>query len=171
MTDRRSVALDTSFWTVGFRADVLQYLFEFFAVHAPPAVRGEILAPDPGYPNRVYGYAAWFRVLEERDLLVSTTPGTSMPLFGRGESEAIALAREHGWWLLMNDSRPVQFAQQAGITVITVPTFIVYLYERGRIALAAARKKLSLIVSWTGRQIMASAEQDLDTLARQQGES
>ena len=48
--------LDISFWVVGHRVDVLTYLFRFFTVCIPEAVRAEVLAPDPRYPQRVYGY-------------------------------------------------------------------------------------------------------------------
>ena len=52
--------LDTSFQVVGYRVDVLTYLFWFFMVCVPEAVRTEVLAPDPRYAHRVYGYQELF---------------------------------------------------------------------------------------------------------------
>ena len=54
--------LDTSFWVVGHRVDVLTYLFRFFTVCVPEALRTEVLAPDPRYPHPVYGYQELFRL-------------------------------------------------------------------------------------------------------------
>ena len=62
--------LDTSFWVVGHRVDVLSYLFRFFMVCVPDVVRDEVLAPDPRYPLRVYGYQEFFRLLEAQGALL-----------------------------------------------------------------------------------------------------
>ena len=159
-------ALDTSFWTVGHRADVVSYLFDYFVVHVPPAVRDEILAVDPDYPRRIYGYASLFRVLESRGLLPAELPAQAFRRFGRGEAEALALAQERGWWLLMNDSRPSLFAAQVGISTLSVPSFVFYLYEREVLSLASAELKLRIIAEYTSQSVMQPALQALDQLAR-----
>src|SRR3712207_3671185 len=117
MAGTRPAALDTSFWTVGHRADVLQYLFEYFQVHVPPTVRGEILAVDARYPRRRYGNAELFRVLEGAGLIRSAAPSGVDTRFGRGEAEALALAQAHGWWLLINDRGPLLHARSLRIRV------------------------------------------------------
>ena len=42
--------METSFWVLGHRIDVLSYLFRFFDLFVP-RVRSEVLAPDSRYPN------------------------------------------------------------------------------------------------------------------------
>ncbi len=50
--EKQSAVMETSFWVLGHRVDVLSYLFRFFTVFVPEAVRVEVLAPDPRYPHR-----------------------------------------------------------------------------------------------------------------------
>src|SRR5262249_51090487 len=66
--------LDTSFWVIGHRVDVLSYLFRFFTVCVPDAVRHEVLSPDSRYPMRVYGYQEFFRLLEAQGALHIRNP-------------------------------------------------------------------------------------------------
>lgn len=91
--------METSFWVLGHRVDVLSYLFRFFAVFAPEAVRAEILAPDPRYPQRVYGYQEMFRLLEAQGTLAIRNPTQSLSQFHAGGAAALALGE--GWWLLL----------------------------------------------------------------------
>jgi hypothetical protein len=56
--------METSFWVLGYQVDILSYLFRFFTVYVPEAVRVAVLAPDLRYPQRVYGYQEMFRRLE-----------------------------------------------------------------------------------------------------------
>lgn len=50
--------METSFWVLGHRVDVLSYLFRFFTIFVPEVVRNEVLAPDPRCPQRVFLYLA-----------------------------------------------------------------------------------------------------------------
>jgi hypothetical protein len=72
--EKPPAVIDTSFRVLGHRVDVLSYLFRFFTVIVPDAVRGELLAPDPRYPQRVYGYQEIFRLLEGQKALVIRNP-------------------------------------------------------------------------------------------------
>jgi hypothetical protein len=162
--------LDTSFWTVGHRADVLPYLFDYFSIHAPPAVRDEILAADPTHPRRVYGYAALFRLLEEQGLLLVEEPAAPQLRFGLGEAAALALAGERQWRLLINDWRPMLSATQREIRVVSVPSFIFLLYEREVISLAGAQRKLDLIAANTSPAVIRPIRRILRRLARRRGE-
>lgn len=159
-------AFDTSFWTVGHRADVLQYALSAFAFRATPAVRAEILTPDPRFPRRRYGYAELYRLLESRGMLPVVEPATAGERFGRGEAEAIALAHEHGWWLLINDYRPRQYARGLGIRTITVPALIFRLYVQEMLSLTSAERKLDLIEAVTSQAVLSPVRQALDQLAR-----
>jgi predicted nucleic acid-binding protein len=170
MTELQQAALDTSFWVVGHRADVLPYLFEFFAVHLPPAVRAEITAVEPRYPRRRYGYAALFRVLEECGLFTAAAPVQVESRYRRGEAEAIVLATERGMTVLINDRRPLAYARSLGVTCISVADFIVYLYERERLSRASAEVKLGLIEPFTSPSVLAPARVVMAALVRARGE-
>jgi hypothetical protein len=158
-------AFDTSFWTVGHRADVLQYALSTFGFRAPPAVRKEILAPDLRFPRRRYGYAELYRLLEGRGLLPVVAPTAVGDRYGHGEAEAIALAQEHGWWLLINDYRPRQYARSLGIRTITVPALIFRLYVQEVISVTSAERKLDLIEAVTSQAVLSPVRHALDRLA------
>ena len=92
----------------------------------PEAVRAEVLAPDPRYPHRVYGYQELFRLLEAQGALALRNPIQRVPQLHAGEAAALALARNEDWWLLLNEQRVLTFAPQQGLKAVTVPEFIVY---------------------------------------------
>lgn len=155
---------------MGHRADVIPYLFDLFVVHVPPAVKAEILAPDPYYPRRRYGHAELFRLLESRGLLPVAIPSHQESRFGLGEAAALALARERGWRLLINDYRPLAYANQHGIRTMSVASFILLLYAQETISLTSAGRKLELIGNNTSPQIMDPARRVLARLADRKGE-
>ncbi len=162
--------METSFWVLGHRVDVLSYLFRFFTVFVPEAVRNEVLAPDPRYPQRVYGYQEMFRLLEGQGLLSIRNPTGVHPQFHRGEAMALALAEEEGWWLLINEQRPLTLARQRGIKAVTVPELIVYLYQAQILSYHSAANKLDGIATNTAQIVMQAARQSLEALAQSRGE-
>jgi predicted nucleic acid-binding protein len=162
--------LDTSFWVVGHRVDVLTYLFRFFTVCVPEAVRAEVLAPDPRYPQRVYGYQELFRLLEAQGVLATRNPTQRVPRFHAGEAAALALARDEGWWLLLNEQRALTFARQHSIKAVTVPEFIVYLYDVQLLSARSAMVKLDGIAANTGQRVMQAARDAFVALAQRRGE-
>lgn len=89
---KQFAVLETSFWVLGHRVDFLTYLFRFFDVYVPTAVREEVLAPDPRYPHRVYGYQEMFRLLEDQSAVAIRDPIQPLRQFHAGEAAAIALA-------------------------------------------------------------------------------
>ena len=54
-------------------------------------------------------------------------PAQRVPQLHAGEATALALARDEGWWLLVNEQRALTLARQQGVKAVTVPEFIVYL--------------------------------------------
>jgi predicted nucleic acid-binding protein len=170
MAPSQPAVLDTSFWTVGHRADVLQYMFREFTVHVPPAVRDEVLRVDARYPRRRYGYAELFHLLERQGLLRTVAPAQVASRFGRGEAEALGLAEQHGWRLLINDRRPLSYARQVGIRTTTVPGFILRLYMYEAISLASAERKLGLIEAVTSPSVLQPVRRALDQMARRRAE-
>ena len=162
--------LDTSFWVIGHRVDVLSYLFRFFTVCVPDAVRHEVLSPDPRYPLRVYGYQEFLRLLEAQGALRIRNPTQRVPQFHVGEAAALALARDEGWWLLINEQRALTFARQQGIKAVTVPEFVVYLYEVRLLSLRSTQVKLDGLAANTGQHLMQAARDTVAALAQHRGE-
>lgn len=164
--EKQSGVMETSFWVLGHRVDVLSYLFRFFHVFVPEAVKNEMLAPDPRYPQRVYGYQEMFRLLEGQGLLAIRNPTLRLPQFNYGEAAALALAEEEGWWLLINEQRPLTFARQRGLKAVTLPEFIVYLYEAQILSYKSAQNKLDGIAQNTAQRVMQTARQAFLALAQ-----
>jgi predicted nucleic acid-binding protein len=167
---KQSAVMETSFWVLGHRVDVLSYLFRFFTIFVPEAVRVEVLAPDPRYPQRVYGYQEMFRLLEARGALSIHNPTQRWPQFHAGEAAALALAHEEGWWLLINEQRALTSARQHGLKAVTVPEFIVYLYQAHLLSYQSALTKLDEIAPNTGQRVMQAARQMFVGLAQSRGE-
>lgn len=169
--EKQNAVIDTSFWVLGHRGDVLPYLFRFFTLFVPETVRIEILTPDPRYPQRVYGYQEMFSLLEGQGMLTIRNPNQSVPQFHAGEAAALALAQQERWWLLINEQRALDFARRQDIKAVTVPELIIYLCETRILSQRSAQQKLDGIASNTGRQVMQAARQALGTLAETRGES
>lgn len=128
------------------------------------------MVPDPRYPQRVYSYQEMFRLLESQGTLSIRNPTQSVPQFHFGEAAALALAEEEGWWLLINEQRPLTFARQRSIRAVTVPEFIVYLYEAQILSYRSTVNKLDGIAPNTGRQVMQAARGAFLALAQSRGE-
>ncbi len=105
----------------------------------------------------VYPQAMLFTVFEEDGRLQQAEPQNSLSLYGLGEASAIALAREQKWVLLINDQRPLLFAESLGIHCICVPDFCVFLYSQGKITAAAAEGYLERLKPTTGKQLIVRA--------------
>lgn len=151
--------METSFWVLGHRVDVLPYVFRFFTLFVPDAVRREVLAADPRYPQRVYGYQEMFTLLEKQGLLALRSPAQPLSRFHAGEAAALALALEEGWWLLVNEQRALTFARQQGLKAVTVPEFIVYLYEARLLSYRCTLNKLDGMAANTSQAVMHAARQ------------
>ena len=167
---KQSAVMETSFWVLGHRVDVLSYLFRLFTVFVPEAVRVEVLAPDPRYPQRVYGYQEMFRLLEGQSALAVRNPTQRWPQFHAGEAAALALAQEEGWWLLINEQRALTATRQHGLKAVTVPEFIVYLYQAHLLSYRSALSKLDEIAPNTGQRVLQAARHTFLALAQRRGE-
>jgi predicted nucleic acid-binding protein len=164
-SDLPLAVLDTSFWTNGYRAEVIANCFDLFQIVVPREVEGEILAPQTGAPTREYPYATLFRHLRSRMLDPPDNAPSSLGRFGAGEAAAITLAQALDASLLINERRAAAYAESLGIAVVTVPAVIVALRLGGIISDRAARRKLELIEENTAQRLVVDARRVLDRLA------
>ncbi|MFC1975249.1 hypothetical protein ACFLXQ_02495 [Chloroflexota bacterium] len=163
-------SLDTSFWNIASQVGVVPYLFAFFRVHCCQAVEREVVTTDPDETPLVYPQAMLFTVLKEDGRLHQREPEKPLKLFGTGEAHAIALAREQSWVLLINDARPLAFAQSLGILCVSVPDFCVLLYSQGKITYAAVQGYLQRLASTTSPALIVQVEQVVVQIAKKRGE-
>ncbi|MFZ2358372.1 MAG: hypothetical protein WA040_03440 [Anaerolineae bacterium] len=163
-------SLDTSFWSIAAQIGVVPYLFSFFRVHYCSAVEQEIVSTDPDETALIYPQAMLFRLLQEDGRLHLVEPEKPLNLFGTGEAHAMAVARERSWTLLINDVRPLQFAQVAGIACVAVPDFCVMLYSQRKITYAAVAGYLKRLTPTTSPVLIQQARWLADVLADERGE-
>jgi len=165
-----NASLDTSFWSIGAQIGIIPYLFSYFRIHYCQVVEQEIVTTDPDETPLIYPQAMLFLVLKEDGRLHQTEAEAPLELFGIGESHAIALARERSWVLLINDTRPLQYAQSLGIHCVAVPDFCVLLYSQGKITFPATRGYLRRLAPTTAQAVIQNAEQIVHEIAGKRGE-
>lgn len=165
-----NASLDTSFWNIAAQIGVVPYLFSFFNAHYCQAVEREIITTDPDETPLIYPQAMLFIILKEDGRLHRVEPEKPLELFGTGEAHTAALARERDWTLLINDARPLQFAQSLGIDCVAVPDFCALLYSQGKISYPAARGYLDRLAPTTSQNLIQQAEQMIDRIAAKRGE-
>jgi predicted nucleic acid-binding protein len=166
--EQPSATLDTSFWINAFRAGLLERLGGLFRLTIPDAVVAEIR-----YPVRHLGVPSPDTAVLEAWLasgqLRRENPKRSLAWFGPGEAAAIALAEEHGYFLLMDDGRPYQHAKVRGIRVVGTPDLVVMLYDRQQVVLQEARAMLGSLLGINTR-IVGAASTLLEAIAGERGE-
>jgi predicted nucleic acid-binding protein len=163
-------SLDTSFWNIAAQIGVAPYLFSFFRVHYCQAVEQEIVTTNPRETSLIYPQAQLFNVFKEDGRFYQCEPEKPLNLYGVGEAYAIAVARERQWVLLINDARPLAFAQSLGISCVSVPDFGVLLYAQGKITYVAAQGYLRRLAATSSLTLIKQAEQVVVEIARQRGE-
>lgn len=150
------VVLETSFWTVGYYAQINQYLFDYFTIFVTDEVKNEILCPSLQFPTVIYPYAKLFQLLDKHNQFNKRNPKEELKIFGKGDSTSIALAYELDIGLLINDNRPYIYAKNLGISVVSVPGFILFLYKKKIITKKAFLKKLQTIKPITSPGLIKS---------------
>ena len=154
---RQNAVVDASFWINAERSQLVAYLPEYFALWVPPLVVEELTAATP--------FADWLQRGEARLL----TPEGRFGRFDAGENEAIALALERDWVLLIDDQAPRHFSRgPLRLRVVDSPAFAVFLYDRGR--LNHSETIAALHQSQAGRRMVSEALVALELLARRKGE-
>ncbi len=165
-----NASIDTSFWNIASQIGVIPYLFAFFRVHYCQVVESEIVTTDPNETPLIYPQAMLFKVMQEDGRLHRVEPKRPLSQFGAGEANAIALALERGWILLINDYRPLQLAQSLNLQCISAPNFCVFLYAEQKITYRAVKGYLRRLTPTTSPKLIQLAEQVVDEIAGKRGE-
>lgn len=165
-----NASLDTSFWNIAAQIGVIPYLFDFFQVHYCLAIENEIITTNPNETPLIYPQAMLFKILQEDNRLHHAEPIHPLPNFGVGEANAIALAREQGWVVLINDYRPLQLAQSLGLRCISVPDFCALLYAEQKITYRAVSGYLRRLAFTTSPQLIQFVEQVIGKIADDRGD-
>lgn len=158
--------LDASFWINADRSGLTRYLLDYFELSTPPMVADELTRSQAPQPRPAQATFVFWR--DRGDIRV-IAPQTSFERFDAGENEAIALARERDWALLIDDAAPRHFSRgPLRLRVIDSPAFAVFLYDQGRLSYVEAIG--ALLRSHAGRGMVNEALVVLETLARRRGQ-
>ncbi len=153
---RQDATFDTSFWVNAFRAGLLPFVRERFALHYAPEVANELPATNP--PGRE------FQRLVEAGELDEFRPSARLVVeFGVGERAAMNIALERpDWTLLLDDYRPYLMSVERRIQVVCSPLLAVTLYDEGAISeeqLATILDRLESIRTVSPRLIEQARQQ------------
>jgi predicted nucleic acid-binding protein len=165
-----NASLDTSFWNVAAQIGIVPYLFTFFHVYYCQAVEDEIITTDPSETPLIFPQAMLFKIMQEDGRLHHEEPAHPLTQFGTGEANAIALAKEREWILLINDYRPLLLARSLGLCCVSVPDFCLLLYAERRITYRVVEGYLRRLVPTTSPALIQLAEQAAEVIARERGE-
>lgn len=116
----RAIVLDTDFLSAFLKIGRLELVKDFYGVEAlivPAAVVAELSRTSL---LDALARIAWIRIETAED----DAPGEPLHKLGRGEREAIALARQRGALLLSNDNLARQAARGLGVEAIDIPAFL-----------------------------------------------
>lgn len=165
--DKRDAVLDASFWINAHRAGLVEFLPDYFDLRAPTAVIEEIEHLPPGV-GQLTPAGESFRHWRQAGRLEIQDPTQAVDWFDRGENAAIALAREQGYVLLIDDQAPYHLAKARELKTIASPDFVVLLYADGRLSYDDA---LSVLVSsGIAKHLKRAAMTAVGLLARQRNE-
>jgi predicted nucleic acid-binding protein len=135
---KREAAFDSSFWVHAVYLDLVDLLLSDFELVCVRAVEKELGRDNP-------------TSLRLKALLADGTIKTDAPksekirLYGDGERAALNLALERKLLLLIDDWRPFEAAQAAGVEVVNSVAYLVGLYEQKRISLERVLNALARI--------------------------
>jgi len=116
--------LDASFWINAVRAGLAAYLTDFFSLTAPPRVVEEVTALLDRAPAPEA--AVMFRDWQQRGIVEVVAPGEPLDRFDVGENQAIALAQERNWTLLIDNSAPRDWSRGPGAYGSLTPLLLPY---------------------------------------------
>jgi predicted nucleic acid-binding protein len=154
----RAGTFDSSFWVHAVYLDLIEFLLSDFELTCTKAVENE-LGHDNPTSRRLKG------LLTDKSIKRAAPKSEKIKLYGDGERAAINLALERKFLLLIDDWRPYEAAQAAGVEVVNSIAYLVGLYEQKRItleralyALAKTTRRGTLRPEWIQSAVRVVAE-------------
>jgi predicted nucleic acid-binding protein len=138
---KRRATFDSSFWVHAVYLDLVDFLLSDFELICTKAVAKELGRDNPT-SRRLQA------LLADRSIKQASPKSAKIKLYGDGERAAINLALERKLLLLIDDWRPYEAAQAAGVEVVNSLAYLVGLYEQKRIT---AERVLHALVKITRR--------------------
>jgi predicted nucleic acid-binding protein len=132
----RAATFDSSFWVHAVYLDLIEFLLSDFELICTKAVEDE-LGHDNPTSRRLKA------LLADKTIKRAAPRSEKMKLYGDGERAAINLALERKFLLLIDDWRPYEAAQAAGVEVVNSLAHLVGVYEQKRITLERALHALA----------------------------
>ncbi len=135
---KRGATFDSSFWVHAVYLDLVEFLLSDFELVCTKAVGKELGRNNPT-SLRLRA------LLDDRSIRQASPKHEKIRLYGDGEKAAINLALEQNLLLLIDDWRPHEAAQAAGVEVVNSLAYLVGLYEQERITSERALYALARI--------------------------
>src|SRR5262245_44149396 len=132
----RTATLDSSSRVHAVYLDLMEFLLSDFELVCTKAVENELGRDNPT-SRRLKA------LLDDKSIKRAAPRSERIKLYGDGERAAINLALERKLLLLIDDWRPYEAAQAAGVEVINSLAYLVGLYEQKRITLERALHTLA----------------------------
>lgn len=132
----RAATFDSSFWVHAVYLDLVEFLLSDFELICVKAVENE-LGRDNATSRRLK------ELLTDRTIRRAAPRSERIKLYGDGERSAINLALERQLLLLIDDWRPYEAAQAAGVEVVSSIAYFVGLYQQRRITFERAIQGLA----------------------------
>jgi predicted nucleic acid-binding protein len=132
----RAATFDSSFWVHAVYLDLIEYLLSDFELICSKAVEDELGRDNPT-SRRLKA------LLADKSIKRAAPRSEKIKLYGAREKAAINLALERKFLLLIDDWRPYEAAQAAGVEVVNSLAYLVGLYEKKRITLERALQALA----------------------------
>jgi predicted nucleic acid-binding protein len=124
----RAATFDSSFWVHAVYLDLVEFLVSDFELICTKAVENELGRDNPTSRR--------LKALLADKIIKRTEPRSEkIKLYGDGERAAINLAWERKLLLLIDDWRPYEAAQAAGVQVVNSLAYLIGLFEQRRITL------------------------------------
>jgi predicted nucleic acid-binding protein len=132
----RAATFDSSFWVHAVYLDLVEFLLSDFELICTKAVENELGRDNPT-SRRLKA------LLADKSIKRAAPRSEKIKLYGDGERAAINVALERKLLLLIDDWRPYEAAQRAGVEVVNSLAYLIGLYEQKRITLERALHALA----------------------------
>lgn len=154
----RGATFDSSFWVHTVYLELVDFLLEDYELYCTRAVEKELGQSNPTS-------LCLKSLLTDKTIQPASPRSTKIKLYGDGERAAMNLALERELILLIDDWRPYEAAQVAGVEVVNTCAYLTQLYGQRRISLERALSCLSQLVRrntlrpvWTQAALKVIAE-------------